>query len=53
MVARGAVYAPVQFVVLVGELVLGVLWYYGFNWWSKRQEERQGSISSARVVGGS
>ncbi|TID14665.1 amino acid transporter [Venturia nashicola] len=53
VVIRGAVFAPVQFAVLVGELVVGIVWYYGFNLWRKRREEREGSVSSARVVDGS
>jgi len=46
VVVRGAVFAPVQFAVLLGELILGVLWYYGFNWWRKIQEAREGSDSA-------
>ncbi|QDS74732.1 hypothetical protein FKW77_000905 [Venturia effusa] len=53
VVVRGAVFAPIQFAVLVGELMIGILWYYGFNWWRKKQEARQGSVDSSRVVGGS
>jgi L-type amino acid transporter 9 len=53
VVVRGAVFAPVQFAVLVGELIVGVIWYYGFNWWRRRQGARQGRVDSAEVVGSS
>ena len=53
VVVRGAVFAPVQFAVLVGELIVGVIWYYGFDWWRKRQAARQGRVDSGEVVGSS
>lgn len=53
VVVRGAVFAPVQFAVLVGELAVGVLWYSGLNWWRKRQEAEQGRVDWAEVVSSS
>lgn len=53
VVVRGAVFAPVQFAVLVAELVVGVVWYYGFNWWRRRQEAMEGRVDSARIIGSS
>lgn len=53
VVVRGAVFAPIQFAVLVGELIVGVVWYYSFNWWRKRREASVGSVSATQVIGGS
>lgn len=49
VVVRGAVFAPVQFAVLLGELILGVVWYYGFNWWRKIREVREGRDSAGVI----
>lgn len=41
VVIRGAVFAPVQLGVLVAELVVGTVFYWGKRFWYKRKTEHQ------------